>query len=56
MAGIHMITMNSQTLNANKTVVLVSPPSRMMNHYRPPLALICISSYLKQKWIKTQIV
>ena len=51
-----MITMNSQTLNANKTVVLVSPPSRMMNHYRPPLALMYVSGYLKQKGVKTQIV
>ena len=48
--------MNSQTLNANKTVVLVSPPSRMMNHYRPPLALMYISGFLKQKGVKTQIV
>jgi anaerobic magnesium-protoporphyrin IX monomethyl ester cyclase len=42
--------------NEDKTVVLVSPPSRMMNHYRPPLALMYISGYLKQKGIKTQIV
>ena len=39
-----------------KTVVFVSPPSRMMNHYRPPLALMYISGYLKKMGIKTKIV
>ncbi|HIF03056.1 MAG TPA: hypothetical protein EYQ84_07090, partial [Nitrospinaceae bacterium] len=37
-------------------VILVSPPSRMMNHYRPPLALMYISGYLKKNGIKSQII
>jgi anaerobic magnesium-protoporphyrin IX monomethyl ester cyclase len=37
-------------------VVLVSPPSRMMNHYRPPLALMYISGYLKKNLVKSQII
>ena len=51
-----MLEVSPQIKNGNKTVVLVSPPSRMMNHYRPPLALMYISGYLKHKGIKTQIV
>ena len=52
-----MVSAGSKIKNEdNKTVVLVSPPSRMMNHYRPPLALMYISGYLKQQGIKTQIV
>ena len=51
-----MIQASSKVQRKMKTVVLVSPPSRMMNHYRPPLALMYISGYLKQKGIKTQIV
>ena len=51
-----MVEVNSKIQKENKTVVLVSPPSRMMNHYRPPLALMYISGYLKHKGIKTQIV
>ena len=50
-----MLEVSPQIKNGNKTVVLVSPPSRMMNHYRPPLALMYISGYLKHKGIKTQI-
>ncbi len=37
-------------------VVLVAPPSRMMNHYRPPLALMYISGYLKKNLVKSQII
>ncbi|HIF01971.1 MAG TPA: B12-binding domain-containing radical SAM protein [Nitrospinaceae bacterium] len=37
-------------------VALMAPPSRMMNHYRPPLALMYISGYLKKNGIKTQII
>ncbi|MBT3514584.1 MAG: radical SAM protein [Nitrospina sp.] len=51
-----MVKVNSKIQKNNKTVVLVSPPSRMMNHYRPPLALMYISGYLKQQGIQTQIV
>ena len=51
-----MVGASTKIQNEDKTVVLVSPPSRMMNHYRPPLALMYISGYLKQKGIKTQIV
>ena len=40
-----MVEVNSKIQKENKTVVLVSPPSRMMNHYRPPLALMYISGY-----------
>jgi anaerobic magnesium-protoporphyrin IX monomethyl ester cyclase len=51
-----MTRASSKVQRDNKTVVLVSPPSRMMNHYRPPLALMYISGYLKQKGIKAEIV
>jgi anaerobic magnesium-protoporphyrin IX monomethyl ester cyclase len=51
-----MIQASSKIQKDDKTVVLVSPPSRMMNHYRPPLALMYISGYLKQKRIKTEII
>jgi radical SAM superfamily enzyme YgiQ (UPF0313 family) len=51
-----MLEVSPQIKNGNKTVILVSPPSRMMNHYRPPLALMYISGYLKHKGIKAQIV
>ena len=42
--------------HAEKYVLLVSPPSRMVNHYRPPLALMYISGFLKHKGIKSQII
>ena len=37
-------------------VLLVSPPSRMVNHYRPPLSLIHIGGYLTHKGLKVKIV
>lgn len=37
-------------------VVLVSPPSRMINHYRPPMALIYLAGYLQEKEIKVKII
>ena len=37
-------------------VVLLSPPSRVMNHYRPPLALMYLSGYLKHNNIDTKII
>jgi anaerobic magnesium-protoporphyrin IX monomethyl ester cyclase len=41
---------------SEKAVLLVSPASRMMNHYRPPLALMYISGYLNKMGIKTKII
>ncbi|MDP2943893.1 MAG: cobalamin-dependent protein [Candidatus Omnitrophota bacterium] len=37
-------------------VVLVSPPSRSVNHYRPPLGLMYISGYLKKNGIDSEII
>ncbi len=37
-------------------VLLVSPPSRAINHYRPPLALMYLSGYLKKHGIDTEII
>ena len=41
---------------SEKTVLLISPASRMMNHYRPPLALMYISGYLNKMGVKTKII
>lgn len=38
------------------TVLLLSPPSRIMNHYRPPLALMYLSGYLKRGGVDTKII
>ncbi|MFA7301108.1 MAG: radical SAM protein [Candidatus Shapirobacteria bacterium] len=40
----------------NPLVVLCSPPSRSINHYRPPVALLYLAGYLKQHSIKAKIV
>lgn len=37
-------------------VVLFSPPSRMINHYRPPIALLYIGGYLTRKGLKVNII
>ena len=37
-------------------VVLVSPPSRMINHYRPPVGLLYIGGYLQKKGMKVKII
>ena len=37
-------------------VSLVSPPSRSAIHYRPPLALMYLSSFLRREGIETEIV
>jgi len=37
-------------------VVLISPPSRSFNHYRPPMALLYIAGYLQKHSIKVKIV
>ena len=37
-------------------VVLVSPPSRMINHYRPPVGLLYIGGYLQKRNEKVKII
>lgn len=37
-------------------VVLLSPPSRVMNHYRPPLALMYLSGFLKKNGVSSKII
>ncbi|KKL44459.1 hypothetical protein LCGC14_2365480, partial [marine sediment metagenome] len=37
-------------------VCLISPPSRAFNHYRPPMALMYISSALENKGVSTGII
>lgn len=37
-------------------VVLISPPSRMINHYRPPMALIYLAGYLQKMGMKVKII
>lgn len=37
-------------------ITLISPPSRIMSHYRPPLALMYISGYLKKNNIEAKII
>lgn len=37
-------------------VLLVSPPSRAVNHYRPPLALMYLSGYLKKNGVDAEII
>lgn len=37
-------------------VVLFSPPSRMLNHYRPPVALLYLGGYLIHKGLKVKII
>lgn len=37
-------------------VLLLSPPSRIMNHYRPPLALMYLSGYLKKNGVDAKII
>ncbi|HBE04187.1 MAG TPA: hypothetical protein DC049_17175 [Spirochaetia bacterium] len=36
--------------------VLISPPSRMINHYRPPLALLYIAGYLRHMGWSVKII
>ncbi|OGV61444.1 MAG: hypothetical protein A2283_01170 [Lentisphaerae bacterium RIFOXYA12_FULL_48_11] len=40
----------------NYDVVLVSPPSRMVNHYRAPIALMYIAGYLRHEGLKVKII
>lgn len=37
-------------------IVLFSPPSRMINHYRPPLALLYVGGYLSRKGLRVKII
>lgn len=37
-------------------VVLISPPSRMINHYRPPVALMYLGGYLQKMGLKVKII
>lgn len=36
--------------------VFVSPPSRMVNHYRPPVALMYLAGYLQHAGLKSYII
>ncbi len=40
----------------NETVCFISPPSRSINHYRPPVALLYLAGYLENKGIETEII
>lgn len=40
----------------NSLVVLCSPPSRSINHYRPPVALLYLAGHLQKHSIPTKIV
>ena len=37
-------------------MVLVSPPSRMINHYRPPVSLLYVGGYLQKKGMTVKII
>lgn len=37
-------------------ITLFSPPSRSFNHYRPPLALLCLAGYLLKNKVSVKIV
>ena len=43
-------------MEGTQDIVLLSPPSRMINHYRPPLALIHIGGFLKSKGLKVKVI
>lgn len=40
----------------NFDIVLFSPPSRMLNHYRPPMALLYLGGYLTHRGLKAKII
>lgn len=40
----------------NKKVCLLSPPSRSINHYRPPVALLYLAGYLEKNGVEVDIV
>ena len=37
-------------------ILLLSPPSRSFNHYRPPMALIYLAGYLKHFGLKPKVI
>lgn len=37
-------------------IALISPPSRMVNHYRPPLALMYVAEYYRRKKLNVKII
>ena len=37
-------------------VVLLSPPSRCVNHYRPPMALLYLAGHLQKNKISVKII
>lgn len=37
-------------------ICLISPPQRAYNHYRPPLALMFLASFLEKNGIRTEII
>ncbi len=37
-------------------IVLFSPPSRMINHYRPPLGLLYVGGYLTRMGLRVKII
>jgi len=51
----HRLTPPPKTTDA-PLVSLVSPSSRAFNHYRPPLALMCLSGYLKKNGIPARVI
>ena len=40
----------------NYDIVLVSPPSRMINHFRPPLSLMYVGGYLQYRGMRVKII
>lgn len=37
-------------------IVLISPPSRMINHYRPPLSLMYVANWYRDKGMRVKII
>ena len=50
-----MLLVDSSTIEVYD-LVLISPPSRMINHFRPPVALLYIGGYLQKKGLKVKII
>ena len=40
----------------NKKVCLISPPSRAINHFRPPVALLYLAGYLEKNGIECDLI
>ncbi len=43
-------------MKKNFDIILLSPPSRSFNHYRPPMALIYLAGYLKHQKLTCKII